>query len=133
VVYQWDGKNLNQISLSESGVSSVTVDWAKDWELGKFAEEAVLKRPEDNLASALKWMTAIAIIVACIVTIWNSNHAASVISKSAANTPAANISQQNGQILRVLIGNVIPGMQKQMNLTDNLLRNQTQYYNLHGG
>ena len=123
-VYEHDGKNFSQINFEPATHKSNIGDWAKDWELGKFAEEAVLKRPEDQFASATKWLVFISIMVALIATIWNTNHAANTISHASA--PFTNISVQNQQILYQQ-ANVITALIRRENITDAYMRNITLY------
>ena len=129
-VYEFDGINCTQLSLDDARESSSMIDLMRDWKLGEYAEAAVLKRPEDAVASIAKWLILLAILVASVVTIWNSNHSANVIAQAAKNTPAMNISIQNGKILTYLQTQQI-NQTKQISAVDGALVNLSRYLNNH--
>ena len=129
-VYKWDGKNLTQMTFSEIRETSVTVDYIKSFTLGQYAKDAVLKRPEDQFANFTKWVIFIAIMVGLIASTWSLYHSANVIAISAKNTPAANISAQNHQILIYLVKYLNTSSQRD-NQTFAFMRNLTAYLQQH--
>jgi hypothetical protein len=94
-LYQWDGKNLHQLSFHDVPESSTLVDFKNEWERARMAEAIALKPPPGGkLETVAKILFSIAVLVAALAILYSVNNLSGTINNQMKNTPIYNISAQ---------------------------------------